>query len=51
MARRLPRNHSPEFKAKVALAAIKYENTLIQLAHDFAVYPNCIEFSVIALII
>ena len=32
MARRPRRNHSPAFKAKVAVAAIKGEKTLIELA-------------------
>ncbi|TYC86111.1 hypothetical protein [Novosphingobium sp. BW1] len=35
MSRRPRRNHSPAFKAKVALAAIKGEKTLAQLAHDY----------------
>ena len=35
MARRPRRNHSPAFKAKVAVAAIKGEKTLIELAQDF----------------
>ena len=36
MSRRSRRNHSPAFKAKVALAAIKGEKTLAELAqlHD-----------------
>ena len=36
MSRRSRRNHSPTFKAKVALAAIKGEKTLSELAqlHD-----------------
>jgi transposase len=36
MSRRTRRNHSPSFKAKVALAAIKGEKTLAELAqlHD-----------------
>jgi transposase len=36
MSRRSRRNHSPTFKAKVALAAIKGEKTLAELAqlHD-----------------
>ena len=38
MARRPRRNHSPAFKAKVAVAAIKGEKTLIELAQDFAVF-------------
>ena len=38
MARRPRRNHSPAFKAKVAVAAIKGERTLIELAQDFDVH-------------
>ena len=36
MSKRTRRNHSPAFKAKVALAAIKGEKTLAELAqlHD-----------------
>ena len=40
MTKRLRRNHSPAFKAKVAVAAIKGEKTLIELAQDFDVHPN-----------
>jgi transposase len=40
MARRPRRNHSPMFKAKVALAAIKGEKTLAELAQHFDVHPN-----------
>ncbi len=40
IARRPRRKHSPAFKAKVAVAAIKGEKTLIELAHDFDVHPN-----------
>jgi len=40
MSRRPRRNHSPAFKAKVALAAIKGERTLAQLAEQFDVHPN-----------
>jgi len=43
MARRPRRNHSPVFKAKVAVAAIKGEKTLIELAQDFDVHPNQIK--------
>ena len=43
MARRPRRTHSPAFKAKVAVAAIKGEKTLIELAHDFDVHPNQIK--------
>ncbi|TYC80982.1 IS3 family transposase, partial [Novosphingobium sp. BW1] len=40
MSRRPRRNHSPAFKAKVALAAIKGEKTLAELAHDYDLHPN-----------
>jgi transposase-like protein len=40
MTRRSRRNHSAAFKAKVALAAIKGEETLAQLATRFDVHPN-----------
>ena len=40
MTRRTRRNHSPAFKAKVALAAIKGEKTLSELAQLFDVHPN-----------
>jgi len=38
MTRRPRRNHSPAFKAKVAVAAIEGEKTLIELAQDFDVH-------------
>jgi transposase len=40
MSRRARRTHTPAFKAKVALAAIKGELTLAQLAEHFDVHPN-----------
>ena len=40
MSRRPRRNHSPAFKAKVALAAIKGEKTLAELAEQYDVHPN-----------
>jgi transposase-like protein len=40
MTRRSPRNHSPAFKAKVALSAIRVEKTLAELAQQFDVHPN-----------
>src|SRR5260221_12683447 len=40
MTRRTRRNHPPAFKAKVALAAIKGEKTLADLALQFDVHPN-----------
>jgi transposase-like protein len=40
MARRVRRTHSSAFKAKVALAAIKGEKTLADLAQQFDVHPN-----------
>jgi len=32
--------HSPGFKAKVALAAIKGDRTVAELAREFGVHPN-----------
>ncbi len=40
MTKRTRRNHSPVFKAKVALAAVKGEKTLAELAQQFDVHPN-----------
>ena len=40
MNRRPRRNHTPAFKARVALAAIKGDRTLGQLAEHFDVHPN-----------
>lgn len=36
------RNHSPSFKAKVALAAIKGDKTLPELAQIFGIHQNLI---------
>jgi transposase len=40
MTKRTRRNHSPAFKAKVALAAVKGGKTLAELAQQFDVHPN-----------
>jgi transposase len=40
MTKRTRRNHAPAFKAKVALAAIKGEKTLAELAQQFDVHPQ-----------
>ena len=40
MTRRTRRNHSPAFKAKVALAALKGDKTLAELAQQYDVHPN-----------
>jgi transposase len=40
MTRRPRRNHTPAFKAKVALAAIRGESTITDLAQHFDVHPN-----------
>jgi len=42
MSKRLRRNHSPAFKAKVALAAVKGEKTLGELTQQYDVHPNLI---------
>ena len=41
--RRKRRNHSPAFKAKVALEALKEEKTLAQLANEYDVHVNQIQ--------
>jgi len=38
--KRARRNHAAGFKAKVALAAIKGDKTLAELAEQFDVHPN-----------
>jgi len=40
MTKRTRRTHSPAFKAKVALAALKGEKTLAELAKLFDVHPH-----------
>ncbi len=40
MPRRPRRNHTPVFKSKVALAAIKGDKTVAELAQQFDVHPN-----------
>jgi transposase-like protein len=40
MTKRPRRNHTPAFKAKVALAALKGDRTLADLAQQFDVHPN-----------
>jgi len=40
MTKRTRRNHTSAFKAKVALAALKGEKTLTELAQMFDVHPN-----------
>jgi transposase len=45
MSRRARRNHTPAFKAKVALGAVKGDRTLAQLAEQFDVHLNQITTS------
>jgi transposase len=40
MSKRPRRNHTPAFKAKVALSAIKGDRTLAPLAEQFDAHPN-----------
>jgi transposase len=40
MSKRPRRNHTAVFKAKVALEAVKGEQSLIELAERFQVHPN-----------
>ena len=40
MTKRTRRNHSPEFKAKVALAALKGDRTIAQLSDQFGVHVS-----------
>jgi transposase-like protein len=40
MTKRNRRAHSPAFKAKVALAALKGDRTLAELAQQFDIHPN-----------
>ncbi len=40
MTKRGRRNHTPAFKAKVALAALKGDKTLAELAQHFDVHVN-----------
>jgi len=40
MTKRTRRNHSPAFKAKVALAAVKGDATLAELSKRFDVHAN-----------
>jgi len=40
MPRRPRRNHTPAFKSKVALAAIRGDKTVSELAQQFDVHPN-----------
>lgn len=40
MTKRSRRNHSPAFKAKVALEALKGQQTVIEIAERFDVHPT-----------
>jgi transposase-like protein len=40
MTRRRRRNHAPGFKALVAIAALKGDRTLAELARQYDIHPN-----------
>ena len=40
LAKRPRRNHTPVFKTKVALSAVRDEKTIVELAQQFDVHPN-----------
>ena len=40
MSKRPRRNHAPAFKAKVALEALKGDQTIIELAERYQIHPN-----------
>jgi transposase len=40
MSKRPRRNHTPAFKAKVAVEALKGEQTLVELSQRYQVHPN-----------
>ena len=40
MSERQRRHHLPAFKAKVSLAGLRGEKTLVELAQPFDVHPN-----------
>ena len=43
MTKRTRRNHSPGFKAKVAMAAVRGDKTLAELSQQYDVHPNQIQ--------
>jgi transposase-like protein len=40
MTKRTRRNHASGFKAKVALAAVKGDKTVVEIAQQYEVHPN-----------
>ena len=42
MTQRTRRNHSPTFKAKVALEALKEEATVAEIAAKYSLHPNLV---------
>ena len=42
MAKKTRKKHSPEFKAKVALAAVREQETVAEIARKFKVHANVV---------
>ena len=43
MTKRKRRNHSASFKAKVALATVREDRTMVELAEQFDIHPSRVQ--------